>query len=256
MDEMPRRGFKDHFSGHAADYARARPAYPEALFAWLATVAPARTCAWDAGTGNGQAARGLASYFNKVVATDPSAEQIAQTMPHPRIDYRVEPAEQTSLPHASIDLVTVAQALHWLDFEAFYAEVRRVCRPESLLAVWAYSLACITPEVDAVVQRFYAGITGPYWPPERRWFDEGYETLPFPFNRLPTPDFQMEQHWTPADLLAYLGTWSGTKRYQARHGHDPRDLIYQDLLDAWGEALQPRPVRWPLHLLVGRVGER
>lgn len=245
--------FKDHFSGHADEYARARPVYPDALFAWLATCTPTHACAWDCGTGNGQAARGLVPYFEQVVATDPSAEQLAQAALHPRIDYRVEPAEQTTLPAASVDLVTVAQALHWFRFEAFFAEVRRVLRPAGVLAVWAYSLAHITPAVDAVVQRFYAEIIGPYWPTERRWFDEGYETIPFPFTRIPTPDFQMERPWHLADLLAYLGTWSGTRRYQAHQGHDPRDRIRQALRTAWGADEQPRLVRWPLHLLVGRM---
>ncbi|MGH8214998.1 MAG: class I SAM-dependent methyltransferase, partial [Rhodanobacteraceae bacterium] len=131
--------FKDHFSGHSDLYAKARPHYPDALFAWIAGEAPARGCVWDAGCGNGQASVALARHFERVAATDPSERQIGQAVADPRVEYRAEPAEHTSLAGQSADAVTVAQALHWFDLDAFVPEVRRVCKPGALFAAWSYA---------------------------------------------------------------------------------------------------------------------
>ena len=68
----------DHFSAHAQNYARFRPTYPTELFAWLASQSPGHRLAWDCGTGNGQAALGLADHFVHVHATDLSPQQLAQ----------------------------------------------------------------------------------------------------------------------------------------------------------------------------------
>ena len=113
--------FSDHFAAVAAAYADFRPRYPAALLAWLAEHAPARTLAWDCATGSGQAALDLAPHFARVIATDASAAQIATAPAHPGVEYRLAPAEASGLADASIDLITVAQALHWFDLERFYA---------------------------------------------------------------------------------------------------------------------------------------
>ena len=173
--------FHDHFSGHATTYREARPLYPPALFDWLAREAPVRTLAWDAGCGNGQASVTLAARFARVFATDPSANQIANAAARPNIEYRVEPAEQCSLPSASADLVTVAQALHWFDFARFFAQAGRLLKPGGLFAAWAYADCRVTPAVDALKDRVYIDLTGPYWPPERDYVDAGYRTIPMPF---------------------------------------------------------------------------
>ena len=248
---MPAPSFNDHFSGHAAKYARYRPDYPSALFAWLAEQVAEHTLAWDCGTGSGQAAHGLADHFDRVVATDASAAQLAHAVPHDRITYRCEPAEQTTLGSASVDLVTVAQALHWFDVDGFYAEVRRVLKPGGVLAVWAYSLCAVTPAVDAVVQAYYEDVVGPCWPPERRHVLAGYRTLPFPFEEVAVPSFHLSVCWTLDELVGYLRTWSATQRYVQQHGEDPTAAVRAELAHVWGPeaALE---VRWPLHLRVGQ----
>lgn len=243
--------FHDHFSAHADDYARYRPRYPEALFAWLASVAPGTRLAWDCGTGNGQAAVALAAHFESVIASDPSAEQIAQAEAHARVRYRVGVAESPPPEAQGADLVTCAQALHWIDHARFYLAVARVVRPGGLFAAWGYGLARIAPAVDAVVHDYYERIVGPYWPPERCHLDQRYETLPFPFTAVATPSFEMAADWSLPALLGYLDTWSATRRGQQQLGRSPLELIRSPLAAAWGDAPQ-RTVTWPLFLRVGR----
>lgn len=244
--------FKDHFSAHAGEYARYRPNYPPALFAKLAGLAPAHNLAWDCATGNGQAALALADHFDRVIATDASAEQIGHAVPHGKIDYRVEAAEQSALAPASVDLITVGQALHWFDLPNFYAEAKRVLKPRSVIAAWCYRSRIISAEIDAVIDRFYHDIVGPYWPPERALVDDGYHGLEFPFERIAAGDFQVTVEWNLKDLLGYFGTWSASRRYVAERGRDPREEIKHELAAEWGNADTRRRITWPLHLLVGR----
>lgn len=183
--------FKDHFSGHAADYARHRPQYPAALFAYLAQLAPDRALAWDAGTGNGngQIARGLAEHFAHVIATDAAAQHIANAVPHVRIEHRVAPAESLEAPARSVDLASAAQTAHWFHLTRFYAEAHRVLKPRGVVAIWCYGLTRVVPEVDAIVEHFYRDVVGPFWPAERQLIDERYQTLPFPFREQQPPSF-------------------------------------------------------------------
>jgi SAM-dependent methyltransferase len=252
-DTMTVGGFKDHFSGHATAYRAARPLYPAALFDWLAAEAPSRGLAWDAGCGNGQASVALAERFERVLATDPSAPQIANAEPHPRIDYRAEPAEASTLMARSVDLVTVAQAYHWLDPVRFHAEVRRVAKPGALLAAWTYGLCSITPAIDAVVHRLYEDIVGPYWPPERRHIESGYSTLLWPLAEVAAPAFSMHADWTLPQFLAYLRTWSSVQRYATMNGTDPVGMVDAELAAAWGEPQAARKLHWPLAVRSGRI---
>jgi SAM-dependent methyltransferase len=213
--------FKDHFSGHADGYEAFRPTCPPDLFDDLASLAPSHDLAWDCATGNGQAAYGLTPHFRAVIATDASAGQVAQARPHERVRYLVSPAERSPLADRSVDLVTAAQALHWIDLPCFYDEVRRVCRPGAVLACWCDQLHAIDPQVDGVVCRYYAETVGPYWPPERLLVEAGYRTLPFPFEELDPASFRMSLRWDLARLMGYLGTWSSSQRYQADRGRDP-----------------------------------
>jgi SAM-dependent methyltransferase len=245
--------FKDHFSGHANVYRDARPTYPSELFAWLAHQAPDRELVWDCGCGNGQATTALADHFSRVIGTDPSANQIGQAPSRANIDYRVEPAELSSLADASISLATVAQALHWFDQARFYAEVKRVLKPRGVFAAWAYSDCNVgDAAIDRVKDRLYVDLTGPFWPPERVHVDAGYKTLPFPFAELAAPAFPMVAHWTVDQLLGYFRSWSATQRYIKANGEDPVGLIESDLRAAWGDASRVRDVRWQFHLRVGR----
>lgn len=244
--------FKDHFSGHAGIYREARPTYPPALFAWLARQAPDTELAWDCGCGNGQATVALASHFARVVGTDPSANQIAQAEPGANIEYRVEPAERSSLAGGSVSLVSVAQALHWFDPARFYAEAKRVLKPGGVIAAWAYS-DCTTGDaaIDRIKDRLYVDLTGPYWPPERVHVDAGYRTLPFPFAEIPAPEFPMIVDWNVDQFLAYLHSWSATQRYLKARNEDPVALIEPDLRAAWGDPAHVRAVRWQFHLRAG-----
>jgi len=245
--------FKDHFSGHAEAYAASRPAgYPRELFEFLATLTPGRRRAWDCGTGNGQAALSLAETWEQVVATDASAEQLSHALPHPRIEYRLAPAEASGLADGSIDLVNVAQALHWFDFDRFYAEVRRVLVPGGALAVWTYNLARITPDLDRWIDRLAEEIVGPYWPPERRWVDEEYRTVPFPFHEVPAPAFELRERWDLERFVRYLKTWSSSTRYQKATGRDAVEELREELTRAWGDPAELRTLRWPVYLRAGR----
>lgn len=248
--------FKDHFSSHAALYARHRPGYPAALFRWLAEAAGNRDLAWDCGTGNGQAARALARHFRRVIATDASRQQIAQAVPHAAVDYRVEPAEDASLEDATVDLVFVSQALHWFDLDRFYAEVRRVLRPSGLVSALTYVQVRVNPAVDAVIDRFYDEVVGDYWPPERRHVEQAYATLPFPFPRIDTPAFTLRKQWRLQALLGYVQSWSAVQRYIAAHGSDPVEDLRATLAAAWGDPARAREVRWPLVVLAGRASRR
>jgi SAM-dependent methyltransferase len=244
-------GFQDHFSARADLYARARPTYPAALFADLAALAPGRRLAWDCGTGNGQAAVGLAACFSMVIATDPSSAQLDRAEPHPRVEYRVGAEEASGLPPASVDLVTAAQAAHWFNQEKFHAEARRVLRPRGLLAIWCYGLCEVTPGIDRLVASFYRDTVGRYWPPDRAPVEDGYRSLPFPLPEEPFPAHVMERRWLLGEFGAYLGSWSAVERFHRANGTDPVAPFLAALTPEWGDA--PRLVRWPLTGRLGRM---
>lgn len=246
----------DHFSGVAAGYAAFRPQYPRALFEFLATIAPRRGRVWDCGTGTGQAAVDLAEWFDEVIATDVSAAQIAQAPPNSRIEWLVSAAESTPIRPASIDLVTVAQALHWFDHPRFYDEVRRVAAPGAAIAAWTYGSPRMAGEVGEALRRFSSETVGPYWPPERRHVDAGYRTIPFPFPEIAAPALNLVEHWSRAQLAGYLRTWSATTRYVAKRGHDPVEQFEHDLETWWPDQTEQRPIEWPLIVIAGRVDVR
>ena len=245
--------FNDHFSTQAPDYARYRPSYPGDLFRWLAAQAPARATAWDCGTGSGQAAIGLAPHFNRVIATDPSASQLAHAEPNEKVEYRCVAAEASGLDAASVDLLSVAQAIHWFDLDRFYAEARRVLRPGGVIAVWTYTLLDVEAGVDAVVSDYYRNVVGPFWPPERRMVDDRYRSLPFPFDPVAAPPFEIRTEWSRDDLLGYLGTWSATQAYVKAKELDPLLDLGRRLAPLWPEPAQKKTLCWPLHLRVGRT---
>jgi|SRR5579863_134599 len=244
--------FKDHFSQLAALYSAFRPTYPPALFDYLASLCRERHLAWDCACGSGQATVALAQRFDRVVATDASAQQIGAAPAIARVTFRVAPAESSGLEPGSVDLVSVAQALHWLDLGAFYREVHRVLRDEGMLAVWSYGPVRVEDDaaVDGLIQEYYSHTVGPYWPPERRPVDEGYRGLPFPYAELTPPPFRMGEHWDRARLLGYLRSWSATGRYVEQRGADPVIALEQRLAPLWSEAT--RLITWPLAVRVGR----
>ena len=244
--------FEDHFSQQSQTYARHRPTYPAQIYAYLASLTPEHSQAWDCGTGNGQAALGLAEHFDKVHATDASADQIKLAYPHDKVTYRVEPAESVSLPASSTELVTVAVAIHWFRFDEFYREVKRVLKPAGILAAWTYNLTEVSPQVDALIQHYYKDILGAYWPERIRYLEEKYKTIPFPFEEIQPPSFAMEVMWDLNQFAGFLDSWSATQRYKTQHAQHPLEILWPELVKAWGEEKQMRLVRWPLHFRVGR----
>ena len=246
--------FSDHYSANAAGYASYRPRYPRQLFEWLASVAPNRRVAWDCGTGSGQAALGLAELFAHVVATDPSVAQLAHAARHPAVSYAAMPAEQSALASGSASLVTVAQALHWFERNAFYSEAQRVLVAGGVLAVWSYGLLTLhDPALDALIRRFHGETVGPYWPPERRLVDEGYRELALPFAPVAAPAMAMNAEWTLEQLVGYLSTWSAVQRARAASGVDPLPDLVEELRAVWAADETVRLVEWPLALRAARV---
>lgn len=250
---MSDKPFNDHFAPVSGAYADFRPTYPPALFDWLANIAPAHELVWDCACGSGQASVDLAGRFERVVATDASADQLAGAQSHPRIEYRQASAEASGLADQSVDLITVAQALHWFDRPCFYAEARRVLKPGGVLAVWSYGVQTLDDEqVNAHVQNFYSDVVGPYWPPERVLVEQGYRTLDFPFGELATPAFAMTAEWTLPRLLGYFRSWSATGRYIKARGEDPVTTLAETLTPVWGDPDEVRQITWPLAVRAGR----
>jgi SAM-dependent methyltransferase len=246
--------FKDHFSKLAAGYAAFRPAYPPALFAWLAREVRKSGKAWDCACGTGQASVALAEHFDSVIATDASQQQVSAATPHSHVTYRVANAGASGLDSRSVDLVTVAQALHWFDLDTFYSEVGRVLVPSGVLAAWTYGVLHVEGDaVDALIQEFYYDIIGPYWPPERRLVEEGYRSLAFPFEAIVAPSFNMEESWERAHLLGYLRSWSAVGRYVELKGADPVAALERRLAPVWTDPHAVRKVSWPLAMRVGRA---
>ncbi|MEJ2363527.1 MAG: class I SAM-dependent methyltransferase [Deltaproteobacteria bacterium] len=245
--------FKDFFSTQASEYTRYRPHYPAALFKYLAELTTDHQLAWDCATGNGQAALGLTNYFEKVIATDASPKQIANATTHERITYIVAPAEGTEIISGSVDLIVVAQALHWFNFDKFYAEARRVSKPGGVLAVWSYSLLRITPAIDRLVDKFYTEVVGPFWPAERKFVDHKYQSISFPFEESTSPTFNMEVNWSIEHLLGYIGTWSSVLKFKEQNKADPLEDFARDLKKIWGRPEAERMIRWPINMRVGRV---
>jgi SAM-dependent methyltransferase len=217
-------------------------------------VTPSRELAWDCGTGSGQAATGLAEHFAMVRATDPSVEQLAHAAAHPRVVYAVGRESESGLPDASAGLVTAAQAAHWFDLDAFYAEARRVLAPGGVIAVWCYGAMQVDATVDPLLAWFYDERIGRYWPPERRLVDAAFTTLPFPFPSIEAPRFDMLATMSRDDLLGYVATWSAVARAREVEGTDPVAELAERLEPQWSRDAPPRVVRWPLGIRVGQAG--
>ncbi len=243
--------FKDHFSGHSRSYAEYRPTYPNSLFGFLADCCTQHRLALDCATGNGQAALALTSFFEKVIASDASEAQIQAAESDPKITYFVSPAEASGLDDDSIDLITVAQALHWFDIPGFFDEAQRVLAPSGVLAVWSYDRCLVNPDCDEVINDHYANIVGPYWPPERELVDDGYRSIEMSMPSISSPNFAMKADWSADQMLGYLLTWSASQRYLTEHGSDPVALIEDRLRAIWGDGR--REVSWPLNLKIGRA---
>jgi len=246
---LPRNWFDQ--GGQA--YARFRPEYPDSLAAFLSKTASDRRLAVDVGCGNGQLTRLLAPYFDQVVGLDPSADQVANTIPHERIRYRCASAEQLPMPDACAGLITAAQAAHWFDLPAFYREVRGVASPGAILALISYGVLELEPVLNERFQKFYWEDIGPYWPPGRKLVDAGYTTLAFPFDELTAPALAIRVEWRLAEFLGYLQTWSAVRSAREAGKEALLAGFANDIVTAWGDPDRSRPVCWPINMRIGRL---
>lgn len=243
--------FKDHFSTQSVDYAKYRPTYPQELFDFISSKVENKDTCWDVGTGNGQAAVELAKFFKKVIATDPSEAQINSAVAKDNIEYLVCPAEKSPLPDNSIDLITVAQAYHWFNHDAFYKEVKRVAKDNALIALWGYGLSTVNTEVDKVFMKYYEGILGEYWPKERVHVEKAYATLPFPYKNAEYHEFKLVKEWNLQDYINYLSTWSAFQKYVKANGTNPVDLVSDEFEIAWGNPEEKRIITFPIFVKMG-----
>lgn len=240
---------KANFSANSSEYAQFRPTYPAELYSFLESLVEQKETAWDCGTGNGQVAGELAKFFKRVEATDISQQQLDNAVKMSNINYSLQPAEKTNFEDNSFDLISVAQAIHWFDFSQFYKEVNRTLKPAGIIAVFGYGLFKSNEQTNELINHFYRKIVGPYWDLERRYLDEEYRSIPFPFEEIQSPDLEMEIHWDLEHLIGYLKTWSAVKHFQKKHCYNPVDVISGDLRNAFGER---GVVKLPLFLRVGQ----
>lgn len=240
---------KDNFSGKSDQYAKYRPEYPTTLAEYIRSLGSFRV-AWDVGTGNGQLARLLAEFIPRIEASDISSNQLLNAAAHPGIHYFKAPSDDSGLPPHSVDLITIAQAIHWFDFDKFYAEVRRVAKPGATIVALGYGLISVDAWTDEMIREFYTDVVGPYWDAERRHVDTQYQSIPFPFAEKPFPGMYIRLNWTLEDLQGYLGTWSAVKHYWKAVGNDPVPALIEKLKSHW--PLQDlRPVQFKVF---GRTG--
>ncbi|MEX2589809.1 MAG: class I SAM-dependent methyltransferase, partial [Chitinophagales bacterium] len=238
---------KDNFSKQSNAYQQFRPSYPPEIFDFIYGHLKTRECAWDCGTGNGQVAVELAKNFQKVIATDISQKQIDNAPKVSNIDYRLVAAEKAEFPPNYFDLITVAQAVHWFEFDVFFSFAKKVLKPNALIALITYNLLKIDPKTDAVIQYLYKDILGKYWDPERKHVHAAYASIPFPFEEIPSPEFSNSYHWNFEQLIGYLNTWSSVQHYIRQNGKNPVDEIKGELEKAW-EGADEKKVHFPMTL--------
>jgi SAM-dependent methyltransferase len=243
---------KDLFSAQSATYATYRPVYPDSLYDFIYDKCRHYHTAWDCGTGNGQVANRLAEKFDQVYATDISTDQIGNAIPKNNIAYIVCRAENTPLEANRIDLITVGTALHWFDFDNFYAEVKRVAKPGAFIAAWCYAPFRSIPEIDNILDHFYTHIVGDYWDAERKYVDEKYKTIPFPFEEIASPAINIQAHWTRDQFIGFLNSWSSVQHYIKKNGENPVDLIAPGIMKNWAEE-EIKEIRFPLFMRTGYI---
>jgi len=245
--------FKDNFSKQADIYSQFRPTYPKELFDHLQSLTSEHDLAWDCGTGNGQSAMQLIKFYEKVYATDPSEEQIKNAFPNEKIFYKVERAENSSLKDHSTDLITVAQAIHWFDFDRFYSEAKRVLKPKGIIAVWAYGIPSVDEKLDPVIKNFHDHTVGKFWLPENKLIENGYSTIPFPFEEISSPEFFIRKKLTLTELSGHFRSWSATQKYIDAYQDNPVELLKQRLAEHWKDKEAEKEVAWKLVLRIGKL---
>lgn len=248
---MSNAGFQDHFGAQANAYRQFRPNYPSQLFEALAAASNGHELAWDCATGSGQAALPLARFYESVLATDASAKQLQYAAATDAVYFIQAPAEAPCLKPASVDLLVVAQALHWFHLPTFFAVAKSVLKPGGVFAAWTYNLMTVDATIDPLLNHFYHNTLGAYWPTERRLVESGYADIAMPFAMLELGEFAMTAKWNHEELCGYLSTWSAVQHYKEDTGNDPLPDLHAQLNQVWGDKNATREVSWPLSIKAG-----
>jgi len=243
---------KDNFSIQSDNYAKYRPTYASIFFDYLNSIVLTKQNAWDCGTGNGQIAYELAKTFNNVFATDISQSQLDNALQANNIKYSVQPAEKTDFKSQQFDLIVIAQAIHWFDFDKFYSEVKRTAKENALICVIGYGRIEVSEQIDLIIKNFYENVIGVYWDKERKYIDEKYTTIPFPFKEIETPNFVNNIEWTLEHLIGYLNTWSAVKHFIEQNGYNPIDKLQNEIEQHWNKK-ETKEVSFPLLLRIGQI---
>jgi ubiquinone/menaquinone biosynthesis C-methylase UbiE len=241
------------YSPYAKQYAESRPQYPEELFKYLSDLSPGHNVAWDCATGNGQAAMSLAGYFERVIASDMSLSQIQNAASQKQINYFVAHSENAGLKSHSIDLLTVASAVHWFNLEKFFSEAVRVLKPGGILAVWTYHVGHVEPPFQKLFYNFYTDVLSSYFNQGARLVDRKYTDLKLPGKQIESENLFVSVDWNLTALLNFIESWSGIQQYRVAKGNDPVELIEKELKELWGEPESVHNIRWPLYLRISRV---
>jgi SAM-dependent methyltransferase len=243
---------KDLFSVQSHLYSKFRPTYPPELFEFILGHVRGREAAWDCATGNGQVARGLARHFERVYATDISENQLRHAVKSDKIQYSISPAEKTPFSNSSFDLITVAQAFHWLNPAHFCREAARIGKPGGIVAVWGYELKSVAPAIDEIVHRWNNEKLALYWEPERQHVVAHYETLLFDFEQLPTRPFDTVMEWDLEDFVGHLQTWSAYQKMKSEIGDQAFLEVVDEITRMWGERGTKRCV-FSIFMKLGRI---
>ncbi|XP_050228669.1 uncharacterized protein LOC126677891 [Mercurialis annua] len=257
------------FIKQAKQYAEGRPSYPQDLFQFIASNTPIRDLAWDVGTGSAQAAQSLARMYKNVIATDTSLKQLEFAPKISNVRYQCTPPvipmnqfEELISSESSVDLVTVAQALHWFELPTFYEQVKWVLKkPHGVIAAWCYTVPEVNDSVDSVFKPFYTVDSNPYWDSGRKWVDDKYTNIEFPFEPVDGFDdtgpvkFVTEKMMKLDEYFTYLKSWSAYQTAKEKGVDLLSDEVTQKFKNAWIEDGQDKKVvKFPVHLRIGKVG--
>lgn len=244
--------FKDHFSNQSTSYHNFRPTYPKELFDFIFSLTPEHELAWDCACGSGQASNDIAKGFLQVIASDASQAQLAQAQGSTNVRFECFPAECSSFEKNSVDVICVAQALHWFQFDKFFEECKRVLKPHAPLVVWSYGLSSISAEIDQLCLELYQGKLDQYWPAERRLVENAYASIEFPFKQvIRHSQFSMQQEWSREQFIGYLRSWSATQGY-INAGYENPLIDFEKELDKYWKASVIKTIHWPLIVIEAR----
>jgi len=250
-----------HFQTGGAEYAQFRPSYPESLGALLATLVQKSQLtpklAVDVGCGSGQLTSLLAPHFGQVVGIDPSASQLQHAEPHANVRYQQGHAEQLDIADASADLIVAAQAAHWFDLDAFYAEVKRIAKPGAVIALISYGVPFIYDAVNSVFQQAYWQDVHRFWPPERQHVENAYSQLYFPFSaislaHIPGDQLSYQRHMNLPEFINYIKTWSAYQQALKQEQTHGFETFFSKLEAVWNPS-DKKHIIWPLTLKAGRL---